>query len=232
MAGHSEAAVARHGRVQRTVRRGAAGDGARDVDEPAPDLDELTRVRRHLGHRRAHGPKLLGRTGDPFADGTQHELTVARLTRRDPDVLTELRRLRGAIGNDVADLERRHPVHQRLVRFGVDGDAIAGQALDQIHLPQRPRLVQWPRAEPGDELVQLRVAARRRQRRPPDVVGDVEVAVVDPDRAGQPQRHLAHLLAVARDLRQPLFDGGQQGFIAQPGARPTQGRQRADVHRG
>ena len=99
MARHGESAVARHSRVQRAARRGAAREGARDVDEPAPDLDQLTRVRRHLGHRRAHGPELLGRTGDPLTDGAEQEPTVARLTRRDPDVLTELRRLLGAVGD-------------------------------------------------------------------------------------------------------------------------------------
>ena len=41
MAGHGEPPVPRHRRVQRAVRRGAAGEGARDVDEPAPDLDQL-----------------------------------------------------------------------------------------------------------------------------------------------------------------------------------------------
>ena len=31
-----------------------------------------------------------------------------------------------------------------------------------------------------------------------------------------PQRHLADLLAVPRNLRQPLLDRGQQGLVAQP----------------
>ena len=68
--------------------------------------------------------ELLGRTGDPLTDRAEHQLTVAGLARRDPDVLTELRRLLGAVGDDVADLQRRHAVHQRLVRLGVDRDAV------------------------------------------------------------------------------------------------------------
>ena len=129
----------------------------------------------------------------------------------------------GPVGDDVADLQRRHAVDQRLMRLGVEGDAVLGQALDQVHLPQRPRLVQRPRGQPGDQLVQLLVAARRRQRRAPDVIGDVEVAVVDPHRPGQPHRDFADLLPVPRYLRQPPLDGGQQGLVAQPGARAGAG---------
>ena len=63
------------------------------------------------------------------------------------------------------------------------------------------------------------------------MIGDVEVAIVDPHRPGQAHRDLPHLLPVARNLRQPLFDGGQQRLIAQPVARLAQDRQRTDVHR-
>ena len=67
------------------------------------------------------------------------------------------------------------------------------------------------------------VVARRRQRRAADVVGDVEVAVVDPHRTRQPQRHLADLLAVAGNLRQPPLDRGQQRLVAQAAARACAG---------
>jgi len=65
--------------------------------------------------------------------------------------------------------------------------------------------------------MKLSVTARGRQRRAPDVIGDVEVAVVDPDRPGQAERDLADLLPVARDLRQPGLDGRQQRLVAQAG---------------
>ena len=71
----------------------------------------------------------------------------------------------------------------------------------------------------------LEGAARRRQRRATDVVGDVEVTVVDPHRPGQPHRHFTDLLPVPWHLWQPLFHGGQQRLIAQPGTRLPQDRQ-------
>jgi hypothetical protein len=125
----------------------------------------------------------------------------------------------------VTDLHRTHPVDQRLVRLGVKGEAIFGQALHQVHLPERTRLVQRPCGQPADQFVQLLVAARRRQRRAPDMVGDVEIAVVDPHRPGRRKSHFTDLLPVPRHLWQPLFDGGQQRLIAQPGTRLTQDRQ-------
>ena len=141
-AGHGESPVPRHRGVQRTAGRGSPREGAGHIGEPPPDLDQLPGVGGHLGHRGADGRELHARARDPVADGAQHQSGGAGLARWDPDVLTERRRLLGAVGDDVPDLQRRHAVDQRLVRLGVDRDAVAGQPLDEIHLPQRPRLVQ------------------------------------------------------------------------------------------
>ena len=187
MAGHREAPVARHRGVQRTARRGAARERPGDVGEPAarrrPAAPCLVAI---SGDRDADRGQLSAGPGDPLADGA--EQPVWRRSARAPGIQMSSPNSGGllrAVGDDVPDLQRRHAVDQRLVRLGVDRDAVLGQALDEVHLPQRPGLVQRPRAQPRDQVVQLGVAARGRQRRAPDVVGDVEVAVVDPHRPRQ-----------------------------------------------
>ena len=60
--------------------------------------------------------------------------------------------------------------------------------------------------DPADEVAQLLLAARRRQRGAAQVVVEVEVGVVDPDRPAERERHEAHDLAVARDQRELARD--------------------------
>ncbi|MDR5734345.1 hypothetical protein QCE47_18735 [Caballeronia sp. LZ025] len=47
--------------------------------------------------------------------------------------------------------------------------------------------------QPRDELFELRLRARLRQREAMDVIFDVHVVVFDPDRIGQLKRHLREL---------------------------------------
>jgi hypothetical protein len=49
--------------------------------------------------------------------------------------------------------------------------------------------------------------------RTPDVVGVVEVVVVDPDRPGQPERDLAHLAAGTAGSAAAAVDGGQHRLM-------------------
>ena len=62
------------------------------------------------------------------------------------------------------------------------GKAAAGQALDDVHLPEGPVAIERFGHERGAELFELRVAPRPRQARVPYVVVEVEIRVVDPDR--------------------------------------------------
>src|SRR4029077_2397313 len=93
-------------------------------------------------HGGSNGGELDAGPRDPLADRTDEKSGVAGLARRNPDVLTELRGLLRAVGDDVPDLQRGHAVDQRLVRLGVDGDPVLGETLDEVHLPKRPSLVQ------------------------------------------------------------------------------------------
>ena len=85
-------------------------------------------------------------------------------------------------------------VDHRVVGLGDDREPALGQPLDQVHLPQRAGAVERARHQPGDQLGELLVGARPGQRGAAHVVGDVEVLVVDPHRAGQVARARARTL--------------------------------------
>jgi len=90
--------------------------------------------------------------------------------------------MRLAIQQHLQDVDRPHSVHEAVVGLLSQRPAPVLQAIDQDHLPQRSRPVEWMGEELGDPLPQLGVAARRRQRGAGDVIGDVEALVVNPMR--------------------------------------------------
>ena len=123
-------------------------------------------------------------------------------------------------------------VDHRVVGLGEDREAVVLEALDEVHLPQRAGPVQRPAHDPRDEVVELVVGARARQRRAPHVVGHVEVLVVDPDRVRQVPRHPAHALAVARDEGDPVADQPDQALVVEPALGHLEDRHAAHVHGG
>ena len=141
----------------------------------------------------------------------------AGLRLRHPQALRRRPRRRGHVQDHLADLDRADAVDHRVMGLGDHRDPVPLQALDQVHLPQRPAVVQRPGHQPGRQVAQLLVAARLGQGRAADVVGDVEVGVVDPDRTGQPARHLDHLLPVAGHQGQPLLDQRDQAVVVEAG---------------
>jgi hypothetical protein len=68
-----------------------------------------------------------------------------------------------------------------VVQLGQQRHPVAGQPVDQVHLPQRPRPVQRVRGQPGDLLGQLPLVARVGQGELTHVEVEVDLAV-DPTR--------------------------------------------------
>ena len=85
------------------------------------------------------------------------------------------------------------------------GEAVVGETFDHPQLPERLSAVELLRHDASGESLQLRVVARTRQRRVADVVGQVEVIVVDPDRLVE-DRDPAETLPVARHEVQAARD--------------------------
>ena len=114
------------------------------------------------------------------------------------------------------------------MRLVDDGEATALETLDQPDLPQRLGPVEALRRDAADQPAQLLVGARLGQRGVPDVVGDREVGVVDPERAAGLQRRMYDALAVARHEMQPARD--VVGELLDRRGWSVENRQAADVH--
>src|SRR5262249_17307405 len=119
-------------------------------------------------------------------------------------------------------------VAHAVVRLGDERPAVIAQSLDQPDLPEWLRPVQVLRQDPAGKVSQLLLSPWPRDGRMPKVIEDLEVRVVNPDRAPEPQRNEAHLLSIARDKVQ-LRDH-QPDQVAVPGRRALEDGDRPHVH--
>ena len=122
-------------------------------------------------------------------------------------------------------------VHQRVMGLGQDGPPPVFEPLDHPDLPEGFRAVELLCHDPPDELAQLALAAGGGQRGVAEVVLDVEVGIVHPDRPPELQGDEADLLAVARDEvelalhhRDDVLGKGRRGAL--------EDGDRGDVHVG
>ena len=218
--------------AERAVEAGEGGR-AHQAGEGEQAAGHLEHVARHPAQRPGLGPRrphlLVGRLHDVL-QRVQHELEAGRLGLRRP-----LRRLRAhRVGAQVHDHRQQvragDPVDQGVVRLGQHRPAAVLEALDHPDLPERLGAVELLRHDPADELAQLALATGGGQRRVAQVVLNVEMRVVDPDRAPQLERDEADLLAVARDQVQL---GVHHGDDVAEGRRGTlEDGHRGDVHVG
>ena len=134
-------------------------DRVGDVGDAVLDrLDDLARGARRLGERR------------------DDELGTARLGAGPPRGEHSLAGRGVAVDQDVADVDRADAVDEAVVGLGDDGEAVLGQALDEVDLPHRAGAVERARLDAGDELLELLVGARAGQGAAAHVVAHVEVA--------------------------------------------------------
>ena len=182
------------------------------VREPAVrrELGVERRARRLERDGRRRRPALEPEEGEALPDGLAGEL-------RDPERAWQRvhhssgEQLRERVGNGstgrstsgsgsggsgsmskstVAELAARHAVDDRVVDLGEDGDLAALEPLDDPELPERLATVELDGDEVADEVAELLGATGRRDADASDVGVDVEVGVLDPARAVEPERHL------------------------------------------
>ena len=77
---------------------------------------------------------------------------------------------------------RCHPVGQRVVHLAHDGDAVRLKAFDEMEFPQRAVAVQRSARDLADHLVEAAPATVPRRLYPPQVVVEIELAVLPPHR--------------------------------------------------
>ena len=138
------------------------------------------------------------------------------------------RRLRRHVEQDGRDVDAGDPVDERVVGLAEDREAAAFEPLDEPQLPQRLVAVELLREGAAGEVLELLVAAGRRQRVVLHVVPRVEVRIVDPHRAALAERDEREPLAVARHEVQARLDVRDQLVVRR--RRPVEHHARGDVH--
>ncbi len=180
-----------------------AGSAKAPTTSPTPSSASPTRRAAVSGWRTASTARSTSFTGAAAASTAPRATSSAVLGcgLRHPAVLARGRlRHRLEVEEHGADVDAGDAVDHRVVGLGQQGEAVALQALHQPQLPERLGAVELLREDARGEALQLLLAARLGQRRVADVVGQVEVDVVGPERPPGLQRRHDQPLAEARHL--------------------------------
>jgi len=76
-----------------------------------------------------------------------------------------------------------------VVHLGVDGELAGREPVDHGELPQRPGAIERLLVEHGDQRLELGHRAGRRHGRAANVMVEIDVLVLDPERAIEVERH-------------------------------------------
>ena len=117
------------------------------------------------------------------ASGSSPSVTHAERSAR--------RRLRFRVEQHLEQLRAGHAVDHAVMDLLEQRRAPVGEALDDVHLPERALAVERRGEQARHRLAQLALAARRRQAPARDVVLDAEAGVVLPARVPERERHAA-----------------------------------------
>ena len=191
---------------------GALGSGDARPGEGAGGGDGLGRLAQRAprpSHDPADAADDLARVDGPLRRAPR-ESSWARLGSGDGDPALgrsgRVDRLLLGVEEDGGDVNPGDAVDHAVVGLADDREAVALQALDQPELPERLRAVELLREDPRRQHPQLLLGAGLGQRGVADVVGEVEVRIVDPDGRALAEGDEAELLAEARHEVQARLD--------------------------
>ena len=102
------------------------------------------------------------------------------------------------------------------------------ETFDEPRFPQRTIAVEWLGHDPSHQAAERSVIARCGQRCVSQVVREVEMGIIDPDRSAQLERHRTHSLAVAGDEVQ--LGGDHPRDVVEGRRRVGKHAHPADVH--
>jgi hypothetical protein len=117
-----------------------------------------------------------------------------------------------------------------VVGLADDREPLSLESLDQPQLPERLRAIELLGEDPRREVPQLLLASGRGEGGVADVVTQVQVGVVDPDRATAAEGDEPKLLAEPGDEVQPGGDVVAELDVGR--CRALEERRRGDVHVG
>ena len=101
---------------------------------------------------------------------------------------------------------RRDPVSQGVMNLVDHRYAAIGQTLDEVHLPQRPAAVQRRAGDLADGVVEFPATTGGGQRPRPDVIAEVDLAVLPPHRVVELERDVDEFVAQRVQLIEPAVD--------------------------
>ena len=206
---------------RRAQQRAQARDGARD-------LGRLAHRPARVARRRPQAARALVRACRPVGQRRADDAWGARLRRRLPRRDLGGRRPALVVEDHAQQVRARDTVDHAVVQLVDQRPAAVAEALRDPHLPQRLRAVELLRHHAADEVAQLRVAARRGQRRAPHVVLEVEVARRRPRSDGRARAAGSARLPIARDQVELGRDRGEDRVLLR--RRTLEDAHRADVH--
>jgi hypothetical protein len=207
------------GRAGRAQRRASRGDPEARRERAA------TPARRGQRRDGAHGPGGRSRRSTSASASSWRPSAAASAPTG-----ARARDRRGSARRrtDRGDVDAGDAVDERVVGLADDREPVARQALDEPDLPQRLAAVELLGEQPAGEPPELVVAARGGQPRVAQVVAEVEVRVVDPDRAALLERDARQPLAVARDEVQARLQRVEQVVVL--GRLALERHDRGDMH--
>ena len=103
-------------------------------------------------------------------------------------------------------------------------------ALDEVHLPQRPAAIKRTRHDASDKFTKLGFGAGFRQRRSPHVVGNVEALVINPYGVRQASRNPPNTLTKARNQGDSATNQLHESVVVKTFFRRLEDRHAADMH--
>ena len=204
--------------VARAHGRGSGRQGARRAADRSEHLIRSPEGEPDLRSRIAH--TMPGAVGDQV-DARGLRIWMPDLTVRGLGSLPEHQR---------HHVRRRDAVDHAVVDLREQGPAVLLEPLDHPDLPERLRAIQVLGEDPGGGRAQLCLGAGRRNSAVAQVVVDVEVRVVDPDRLAHAEGHEADLLAIARGQIQLALH--HRSELLERRRRSLEDADAADVHRG
>ena len=141
-----------------------------------------------------------------------------------------------ALGVEVEEVDHqlgtRDAVDGAVVHLGDDTDVAVGQALHDVELPERAAPVERGAGDLRGHLGQLPMPAGARGSDATDVVVEVEVRILDPDRVVQAERHRHDAAPERRHQVQPRLDEvlDRLEVVAALHRRRIEDRGHGDVH--
>ena len=170
-------------------------------------------------------------TADHLSERLGDQVGVTWLRSRIPRFCLHGPRLGGQIKNHLTDIECPGTINHGVMGLGQDRESALGQALHEVHLPERTVAVQWTRHDSRDEFLELIVRPRPGEGRSAHMEVHIKILIVDPHRICDATGNPFDLLSIAGHETDSGLDEPGQAIQIKAGLRCLKQHHTTDVHR-